>query len=99
MPMAQILRSYSSRGNSPGSIAIIRPSSTCAVMPQRGLAWQLGSQTVLNHFVSGIEVLPDRNALQPASDTGHGDEATYFNGFLPSGTDTSNALSVIATIE
>ena len=47
MPMAQILRSYSGSENLPGSIFVMRPASICAVTPQRGLAWQLGSQTVL----------------------------------------------------
>jgi hypothetical protein len=52
MPMAQTRRSYSGSGKAPGSIFTIRPFSTCAVMPQRGLAWQLGSQTVLIKRVS-----------------------------------------------
>jgi hypothetical protein len=50
--MAQTRRSYSGNGKAPGSIFMIRPFSTCAVMPQRGLAWQLGSQTVLIKRVS-----------------------------------------------
>jgi hypothetical protein len=45
--MAQTRRSYSGSGKPPGSIVVIRPFSTWAVIPQRGLAWQLGSQTVL----------------------------------------------------
>src|SRR5512142_2761521 len=46
MPMAQMRPSYSRSGNAPGSIFVIRPFSTRAVIPQRGFAWQLGSHTV-----------------------------------------------------
>jgi hypothetical protein len=50
--MAQIRPSYSGSGKAPASSFVMRPFSICAVIPQRGLAWQLGSQTVLIERVS-----------------------------------------------
>jgi hypothetical protein len=49
-------------------------------MPQRGLAWQLGSQTVRTILASGIELRSELHA----------------RGISPPGTCASNAFKVIA---